>query len=58
MYLMNEDLARAQHRERREAAQQLMVVRQRDRARRAARQAARRADRAAKQARLVLARQL
>jgi len=58
MHLMNEDLARAQHHERREAAQQLMVVRQRARARRAARRAARQADRAAQRARLVLARQL
>ena len=58
MYLMNEDLARAQHHERLEAAQQLMLTRQRTRARRAARRAARQADRAALQARLVLARQI
>lgn len=58
MHLMNEDLARAQHHERRETVRQLMVLRQRARARRAARQAARRAERAAQQARLVLARQL
>lgn len=54
MYLMNEELARAQQHERLEAAQTHMLVRQA----KTARKAARKAERAAQQARLAIARQL
>lgn len=64
MHLLNEELARAQQRERLEAAHQAKhayrarLAHRAERAARRAQRAARRADRAAHRARLALARQL